>query len=838
MKAFLSHSSKDKGFISALVDCLRPGTYELDDQTFDSGLLNSEAILSSLQRCELFCLFLSKDSIESRYVDFETSLGIELLAQGKISRILVICIDDLSFDHLSTTIRFINILRKRPSPEAAARLIEGTLLTATSALSLQHHPFIGREGELTALIRQISDFNRPASKALFLSGNFGSGRRTLGQQFYKTNFPQVGPIFPSIGIEYFTGLEELYRTILTTLHPTMSVRSLLVRAQSFEVASLTEKQRLIAQLINNLFVDREAAFVIDKGGLLTDSGALIPEIDSALNHIQAKPYPPIVFISPRMIPRSARRTTDDLSYLPVRSLNRDAASLIISTVALTKNIGLNNDTLDKLVSLSDSLPLNIYRMMDEISDCGIDAFIANPAPFVEWKHRRSSEYVGNIKFSDIEAKVLSILKLIPELDFASIVEAGGIESNDLSTAILRLLNLHILESSNGNFLISPPLRIAVERDRRFSMPKEFESSAVRRIAESLPLRIEANLAPVVLVNSAILASLQGGVNLPRVTAGLLLPSHYVWMAKKNYDDRSWSESIRYARLASEGRDRLSSEGLVAAYRYMCLAAARTGDEKTFSEGLKELRAAAGDDWAYSNVNFLQGFNARLKGYVPEAEKFFRRAYELSPGNHSAAREIASVCLDRGDLEESERYVREAREHAARNPYLIDILVAILIRKHGRGRQMSAELTELFDLLSQVGESGGRSFFTTRRAEFEHLWGDNREALQLIERAVARTPRLFEPRRLHAEILLKAGNLVKAQEVIRVMRGMVRLEVVGDRRKNYRQYIQTRAQYLIEVGRFDEAKEIFRDGRIFSAKERDEKTREIEVAQGYRAAQNR
>jgi hypothetical protein len=50
MRAFLSHSSKDKGFVQRVAESLRPGTYELDSQTFDAGLINSQAIISALER--------------------------------------------------------------------------------------------------------------------------------------------------------------------------------------------------------------------------------------------------------------------------------------------------------------------------------------------------------------------------------------------------------------------------------------------------------------------------------------------------------------------------------------------------------------------------------------------------------------------------------------------------------------------------------------------------------------------------------------------------------------------------------------------------------------------
>lgn len=71
MRAFLSHSSKDKDFVEQVAELMRPGTYELDATTFDAGLVNSDAIRAALNRSDLFCLFLSRSSVISKYVEFE-----------------------------------------------------------------------------------------------------------------------------------------------------------------------------------------------------------------------------------------------------------------------------------------------------------------------------------------------------------------------------------------------------------------------------------------------------------------------------------------------------------------------------------------------------------------------------------------------------------------------------------------------------------------------------------------------------------------------------------------------------------------------------------------------
>jgi len=97
-----------------------------------------------------------------------------------------------------------------------------------------------------------------------------------------------------------------------------------------------------------------------------------------------------------------------------------------------------------------------------------------------------------------------------------------------------------------------------------------------------------------------------------------------------------------------------------------------------------------------------------------------------------------------------------------------------------------------------------------------------------------TPSIFEPHRIYADILLKEGNSAKAGEVIRWMREKVDSHDSGERRTNYRPYLETYARYLTEIGQYDEAKEIFKDRAVFSDAEAGDAVRDIEIVQGFRS----
>jgi tetratricopeptide (TPR) repeat protein len=669
-------------------------------------------------------------------------------------------------------------------------------------------------------------------KAVFISGNFGVGRRALAAEFFARKYRHVGKLFPTIQLDPFGGLEELFRRILGVMRPSMPVREALIRFQAFALASDAEKTRQIAELINSLVPSNEAAMIVDRGGLLTDAGSFTPEFDGVISMLADKPHPPAILIAPRMVPRRLRRAQDDVIYLGLKSLTRDDTVQILGDLLKAKGHAPDDATFNTLVTLSDSHPFNIYMMMEEISDRGIAAFIANPKDYIDWKHRQSSDYISRIDFKDGERNVLAALRQLPELDFQAIVDALEADAASVSGDLWHLTHLHVVESNGDTFSISPPLQIAVERDKRFRLAKEKQGPAMKRLATTLSIRLDEGTAPITLLDAAVLASLESGDTPSEIAAALMLPSHHVWLAKRHYDQKHWRDCVRLATEAIKGAGRLSSDGFIGACRYLCLSASRLGDDQTFNTGITRLESQAKTDWARSNVAFLKGFNLRFKGRLAEAEACFREAHKFSPGNLHAARELAEVCLTRGNLDDDDRFAREAHSHGPTNPYHLDTLISVLIRKHGKSSRDLTEIEDLFEALKRVGDEGGHSFYTTRRAEFEYQWVKNKKAITLIEDAVRKTAAIFEPRRLQALIYLKDGNKSKASETLAVMREMVNARNPDERRSNYRAYLETMAEYYLETGQFGEAKKIYDDASSFTDAERAAAVKRIEIAEAF------
>lgn len=834
MRAFLSHSSSDKGYVQIVQENLRPGNYEFDSQTFDEGGLNADEIIKALNRCDLFCLFLSTSAIKSKYVDFEIAFSRELIASGKISRVLTICLDEDVFDDAKGFIKHYNMVRRPRTPESAARLIEGKLISSKQSKALSSHPFVGRESELKILEKQAKSLDKPRIKALYISGNSGAGRRTVAKKFFQNQYPEVGALPPTVELDSFEGYDDIYRGIVSALRPSISLSDLRELVKNFESADNELKAQIIADEINAIVHDRETLHIFDGGGLLREDGSFQPEIEAILDRVVDRPHPPIVFVSPRMIPSRCRRTADDIAYLSVPSLTREDSERLISGLLKDCDAKVKPGQLDRLVEVSDQHPYNIYRIVDIISSSSVDLFINNPRDYIDWKHKQTSEYLRTIALSRLDIRILSVFSIAPELDFTSLSDVLSDDSSaDISNSVQNMHDLHVLRVEDDSISISRALRIASERDPRTDLKGPERTRIMRSLSKSLAVRVEDSEAPITLLDSAILATLESGAPASKLMEAFILPSHRVWLAKRYYDARKWKDSIRMAREAIEGRGRLSNSGAIAACRYLGLAAARVNDQLTFEFGIAQLKELADSNSSKSNIHFLRGFNLRLQGKLKEAYDELISAHQLSQSNRAASRELASVCLSLGFPEEAEKYAREAYVSAQNNPFIIDVLIACLIRNRKKHCVNDAEVLDLLDALKQIDAEEGRSFHSTRLAEIEYLYGDNKKALTLVQEALKKTPNLFTPLELYSKSLLKDGNFSKAKDQINLARKIIIERSAFDLRANYRPLLQLEAEYSMSVDDFSSAIEIYRDKKYFSDLDRTALGKEIETIKSYK-----
>ena len=136
MKAFLSHSSKDKAFVRSVADLLGLSRCEYDEYTFEFTL-NAEAIRRALKRCNLFVFCLSENSIRSDFVTEELRAALEARASGLIRKVLIFSRDLTSYKLLPEWMREINVAYHIANKNSISRKIEAALIALEAGTSRQ-----------------------------------------------------------------------------------------------------------------------------------------------------------------------------------------------------------------------------------------------------------------------------------------------------------------------------------------------------------------------------------------------------------------------------------------------------------------------------------------------------------------------------------------------------------------------------------------------------------------------------------------------------------------------------------------------------------------------------
>jgi len=342
-------------------------------------------------------------------------------------------------------------------------------------------------------------------------------------------------------------------------------------------------------LIDSITESREALLVIDRGGLLDDSGTIQPLFRAIYDKLTQSLHPSVVFVAERMMPLGRRSSLGGCVFCALPSLNQDETRQLLGLLLKRESIKYSNDELLKLVELSDFHPFNVAFIVEAAKEYGLPVFLADTSQLAMWRHRRGSEFLQKITFSEPEIRILSALKNFSGLAFDTLSAIAGAESRIVGEAISRLMDFHVVEANNDIYYLTRPLRVAVGRDRRFSLNADQEREILAAVIESLRIEDqEEGLVRVPLVEASILAQLQGDGKISDLFAAFLLPSHWVWLARRRYDSELFADTVTFASSALDGQSRLSPAGVVEACRLLCLAASRLRLADKFERGISVL----------------------------------------------------------------------------------------------------------------------------------------------------------------------------------------------------------------------------------------------------------
>ena len=341
MKAFLSHSSKDKFFVGQVATALGALQVEYDEKTFDLTL-NAQAIRRALSRSDLFVVFLSANSIGSPFVAEEERSALELRGRGLLRKTLIFAVDNTSYRALPEWLREINVVHQLSSPKACARRIQSALIELDAEAYREVGLYIGREEEEKHLRRALSVPAAETPLAVHAVGHLGIGRRTFLRKSLKTVYPRQFEVFVEITFGHYAGIEDLFRA-LHDLDTVASLSETIATFEAFSTKSYADQISEIADILSRLTSNGEFLVVIDDGGVYNDHGDYQPFFRGLLAALEKFSHPVIGFVQYRMMPFSTRQNYFRSYHTYLRPLTDETVQELLSFSLKERNIDFTPD---------------------------------------------------------------------------------------------------------------------------------------------------------------------------------------------------------------------------------------------------------------------------------------------------------------------------------------------------------------------------------------------------------------------------------------------------------------------------------------------------------------
>gem|GEM_PF-2914106 len=802
MRAFLSHSSKDKAFVRQVAETLGPLLVEYDERTF-AYTFNVQAIREALHRCDVFVYFLSSSSCTSTFVEEEQKAALEARGKGLLKKIIIFTLDETSYRALPKWMQEINIVQKVSSPRACAQRVQSAMLEVATTEDIGLGLYLGRDTEESDLRKALTAPRSKVPTALHAVGHFGIGRRTYIKNSLRKFFPRYYDFFAEITIGANQGVEEFYR-YLYSLHKVAPISKAASDFSAFQQLTLPLQVAEIAAIIREMNEQGELVLVVDDSGVYTDEGDYQPFLSSLIKELSTEGRPSIAFIQNRMMPFSLRSNHPNSFHQFLKPLSDSDVSELLSLTLNELKIDFHPDQIRQLVEHLDGHPYNVQFAVQFILTYGIQSLIDDPRDLIEWKNRRAEDFLSRIQFTDIENEALSILSEYRYLASGTMVEVLGADTETVAQTLRKLQETCCIERRGNYFHITPPIRDGLRRDKRFNRSDAWKQSVATKICDVIATYTDEDQVPLAILDSAVEAAARSGT--PHAfLSNFILPSHLLRIARDYYDDNKRGLCMEFCARAFAMKDRLTVDGQVELLRLWGLSAARSSERAPFDKALAELKKI--DTRIAQRVRlFLEGFDLRQRRHLDEAEEKFKAAWKLGKSNQSINRELAKLYCRQKRYVDAELHARAAYDIAPTNPYIIDILAETLLGKWQSGLPIDLrELDRIMEQLSIYGDAPGSSFFLVRKAHQSLRAGQNGEALRAINTAIERTPALLGAYFLRADIYLAMPDVVGAEADVKQIEKLL-TAAGGFSEGEEAQLQELEARLLIEKRQYQAAKD--------------------------------
>ncbi len=400
------------------------------------------------------------------------------------------------------------------------------------------------------------------------------GRRQVLKKLVQDIYPAYNSLHQYVLCDVDHSAADIYRQLLEYQYDATSPE-IKARIVNFSALSSKEKQiNVIADEIEAIFAQRDFVPFVDFGGILDLNGEFSELFHDLIGRFSAKTDPNFFLILSRGVPARVQARYKSVVFLILRPLTDEQAQLYLWRALRAKSIRISNDTADRIIQISDGHPANIDYIVNSIAFYGEKDVIDNPAEFISWKKNKALDYVKRLQFTSLQKRVIRALILyrsLPSEFIGEILISADEEDRNKEPKehVLRnLIDMNIVESYSDHFIISRPLRHAIDSDPQFQSDSATQRNLAHTLARIFLDYKNEDKIPISIIDAGIVATIQSKDCDTTWISELILPSHYIWLARHAYNSprRDHALAAQYAKNALVRRELLTNEARLEALR--------------------------------------------------------------------------------------------------------------------------------------------------------------------------------------------------------------------------------------------------------------------------------
>jgi len=766
MKAFLSHSSKDKELVLAVANQLGRQYAIVDQQVFETGNDFRNLINKYLDESSVFVLFASKCALDSSWVQFELDEAFMRKVQSNISKCLVFLIDTVDISDIPAWLRRA-LIKRIVSPKAIAREIRYHLDELFRQKDQQF--FYGRNNDLIRLQKELMPIDgSEAPRIFFVNGLPGIGRRTFVRRGAADFLNLKRSVV--IKIENSETVHDIAISIASHITPFATVKAF--EASALKLRTLSEKEAVsrIIDDLRSMARNGEIPILYDDGGVLDENGDISAAIKNIISMFAKDDEAYLGIVTRR------RPFTRDIPCVSIDPISKDDVKRLLYALFGDMEQKVTVHQINELAEFIGGYPPSAHYACKLGKDYGLDLILHDKSRVVDFRAGAFVKYLTTVALKDEHYQALKLLATYSPLPIKVIGDVLGHNAEALSSLIIFLKDHSLITiDEHNNYSISDPVRDAINRSIGFA--GEIEANKVINSINDIMNESDTEVPHVDVMRVAFRA--RALTSDPDYKSFFHFSSDLIRLTKEFYHRRMYKEAINFARLAlKELPDNSEIHGfLIRSY----------AQEERFPESLKALN----DSKSVLNLKdyyYNLGFYHRKDGDIPKAIDAYEHAIAQGRGGVAVFRELAQCFIEENKETEALKYINKAYKLRPDNRFVVDLKVAIAVRV---GSEEDAR-----NGLSQLKLIEDDNFFKHRESTVELKFGSAETAYSASKEAVALSARpTFSMIAQLTQCAIRTNRLPEAKVLIDEIMSM---------RKHKDVAVGLNCRYLIEKGDFSDA----------------------------------